>query len=409
MIKKTVSIITNNVECDELSSYYSKLEKYFVTNGWEVVKSMDADWLVIAACGTVDFLHEAIKAALAARMEKKKTYSSTVLMGCQAITYEKAFNEFYDGKLIKYGQEDKLDNLINARVKFTDIKTSHVFNAPNQKRNNDTNKLFTIVISSGCLMKCTYCQIHKAHGYIHSKSIEEIKKEFMVALQNGYKHIVLGGTDTSVYGYDINTNILTLIDSLLEIDDSVKLYIDNLHPMRLTKFKEGLYSLAKRNKLNYLHIPVQHVNNDVLKRMGRASDFQEIYEIIKELKAIAPDMVMFTDVITGFPGETEEQFNELLEFVKNDNCFYHNYINEYCDVELAPSSKMDNKIDSDVRNARWHKLLHEFELKKPFISEEAQKIISRIKPRYKVLEELADEYPKHYFFCMNSYDLINEG
>ncbi len=408
MTKKTVSIITNNVECDQLSSYYSRIEKYFVANGWEVVKNIDSDLAVMVACGTVDFLHDAIKDALSDRLEKKKTYSSTIIMGCQAITYEKAFKEFYDGEMIKYGEEDRLDTLINASIKYNDIKTSHVFNAPNQKRNNDTNKLFTIIISSGCLKKCTYCQIHKAHGYINSKSIEEIKKEFSVAIQNGYKHIVLGGTDTSVYGYDKNTNILTLIDSLLEIDDTVKLYIDNLHPMRLPEFKEGLCSLAERKLIDYLHIPVQHVNNDVLKRMGRASDFQEIYEVIKELKAIAPDMVLFTDVITGFPGETEEQFNELLEFVKSDNCFYHNYINEYCDVELAPSSKMDNKIDSDVRSARWHKLLHEFELRKPVISEDAQKIISRIKPRYKVHEELVDESPKHYYFCVNSYDVINE-
>ncbi len=408
MSQKTVSIITNNVECDQLTSYYSKIEKYFIANGWEVVKSFDADLAVFAACGTVDFLHDVIKDALAERMEKKKTYSSTIIMGCQAITYEKEFNEFFDGEMIKYGQEDKLDNLINASIKFNEIKTSHVFNAPNQKRNNDTNKLFTIIISSGCLKKCTYCQIHRAHGYINSKSIEEIKKEFTVALQNGYKHIVLAGTDTSVYGYDINTNILTLMDSLLEIDDSVKLYVDNLNPMRLAEFKEGLYRLAKRNVFDYIHIPLQHVNNDVLKRMGRVADFEEVYGIIKELKAIAPDIVLFTDVITGFPGETEEHFNDLLEFVKNDNCFYHNYINEYCEVESAPSSKMDNKIDSDLRSERWHKLLHEFELRKPVISESAQKIVSRIKPRYNVHEELVDESPKHFYFCMNTYDLINE-
>jgi ribosomal protein S12 methylthiotransferase len=330
-------------------------------------------------------------------------------MGCQAITYEKSFNEFFDGEMIKYGEEDKLDGLINASIKFRDIKNLHVFNAPNQERNNDTDKLFTIIISSGCLRKCTYCQIHRAHGYINSKSIEEIKKEFKIALQNGYKNIVLAGTDTSVYGYDINTNILTLIDSLLEIDNSVRLYIDNLNPMRLTEFKEGLLRLAKRNVFDYLHIPLQHVNNDVLKRMGRAADFNEIYEIIKEIKTIDPGIVLFTDVITGFPGETEEQFNELLEFVKNDECFYLNYINEYCEVESAPSSKMDNKIDSELRKARWLKLLHEYELKKPVLSEKAQKIVKRLKPRYNVHEELVEEYPKHYYFCMNSYDLINEN
>ena len=71
--------------------------------------------------------------------------------------------------MIKYGEEDKLDGLINASIKFRDIKNLHVFNAPNQERNNDTDKLFTIIISSGCLRKCTYCQIHRAHGYINSR------------------------------------------------------------------------------------------------------------------------------------------------------------------------------------------------------------------------------------------------
>jgi hypothetical protein len=70
---------------------------------------------------------------------------------------------------------------------------------------------------------------------------------------------------------------------------------------------------------------------------------------------------------------------------------------------------MDNKIDSELRKARWLKLLHEYELKKPVLSEKAQKIVKRLKPRYNVHEELVEEYPKHYYFCMNSYDLINEN
>lgn len=397
---KTVSIISNNLECDELVGYFSRLEKYFLLNGWDTVDGLDADLILIVACGAVDFVYDRVKKALDDIKLIKGNFDSTIIMGCQVVTYKEMLQKIYSGRMVKYGDEKMLDDLINASYKFSDVGVPNVFNSPLQKE----NELFSIIISTGCLMKCTYCVIKKAHGYINSKPIEEICAEFELAVQSGYKNVALGGTDTSVYGLDINTNIITLIKRLRTIDSTVNLYIENLHPHNLLDYQDDYIELAKQKAFDYLHIAFQHVDNEMLKRMGREADFEKVYAMIKQMKKEYPKLIIFTDFICAFPGESDQQYEKLLDFVKNDNCFDYYYIHDYCDIYGAVSYNYDNKISDDLKKERWQKLIIAFERRRDEKVKQMDADVYRIfKSRYDIESEVDLIDPKGYYICKNTY------
>lgn len=397
---KKVLIITNNLECDELVGYFSTLERYFLRNGWESTNSFDADLIIIAACGAIDQVYEQVQNALKDILSIKGNFNSTVIMGCQVVTYRDKLRSIYNGKMISYGQESILDNLICANYKFESVNTPNVFNSPRQTK----NELFTIIISTGCLQKCTYCIIKEAHGRIKSKTIEQISDEFSLAVNSGFKHIALAGTDTSVYGYDINTNIIELIKKLRNIDSTVKFYIDNLHPHNLIKYYDDFIELAKQNAFAYLHIAFQHVDNDILKRMGRKADFEEVYTMIRRMKHECPSLIIFTDFIFAFPGESEQQFDKLLSFVKNDKLFDYYYIHDYCDIPGTASYNLSNKISDDTKKERGLKLTVAFERRKEEKINQMDSDNYRIfKHRYDIESELEKDNPKGYYFCKDTF------
>lgn len=405
MRMKKVSIITNNLECDELVGYFSRLEKYFLQNGWEVTKGFDADLIIITACGAIDMVHEHVKNALKDIKELKGNYDSTVIMGCQVITYREQLKEIFDGVMISYGQESVLDEMIQAQYKFETVATPNVFNSPRQEKND----LFTILISTGCLKRCTYCAINKAHGYIRSKSIEQVCKEFTDAVNHGYKNIAIAGTDTSVYGYDIDTNIAVLLKKLREINSDVKLFIDNLHPHNLIKYEEDFVKMAEENAFAYLHIAFQHVDDEMLLRMGRKTDFKKVYGMIQRMKKACPSMILFTDFIFGFPGETDEQFDKLVDFVKNDTVFDWYYLHDYSDIPGTPSYNFTNKISEDVMKERGLKITIAFERRKEEKIENMNQDNYRVfRHRYDIESELGKEFPKGYYFCENTYVELNQ-
>lgn len=397
---KTVSIISNNLECDELVGYFARLEKYFILNGWQSVKSLDADLYVIVACGAVDFVHDRVKNALNDISLKKGNFNSTVIMGCQPVTYEGKLKSIFDGKMINYGQESMLDELIDAEYTFESVSVPNIFNSPVNRK----NELFTIIISTGCMMKCTYCVIKKAHGYITSKPVDEICEEFKHAVRLGYKNIAIGGTDTSVYGHDINTNFIALIKKLRAIDSTVKFYVDNLHPHNLLKYRDDFIELAGQNAFSYLHIAFQHIDDVMLDRMGRTAHFEQVYAMIGEMKKVCPKLILFTDFICAFPGETEEQYEKLLDFVKKDTIFDYYYIHDYCDIDGAVSYNYTDKISDDVKTERCQKLMIAFERRKDekisLLDPEAYRIF---KSRYDVESEADKDNPQGYYFCKNTY------
>ena len=175
------------------------------------------------------------------------------------------------------------------------------------------NPIISIVeIGSGCLSECSFCQTKLAKGKIQSYRIGNIINQIKNDLNTGSKEIWLTSTDNGCYGLDINTNLVELLERCIEIDDDIdyKIRVGMMNPMYLTNMIEDLLHLyTKSNKLfKFIHIPVQSGSEKILRKMKRGHTAKTFKQIVRKFKEKIPDITIATDIITGFPGETDEDF-----------------------------------------------------------------------------------------------------
>jgi ribosomal protein S12 methylthiotransferase len=355
--KKSVAIITNNLHCGRHVQYFSTIEKYFRANGWNVTTDFNVNKIVICACGFHDAMSEKIKRALEEIRKTNFLEKNIILMACLTKTHEQELEKDFKGQIVALHREELLDNIIQANIPFKEIPLVNVFKLNEKCHFEDkVSKAFHIKISEGCLKECTFCIINKAKGYIKSVPFDKIAAQVEVAVKNNREKIKLMGEDTFAYGIDIGANIIELIEKLKAIDPGIELYFGYLHIRWLNKYSKEILALCKRGVLNELHIGLQHVNDELLEKMGRPVVFSETYEIIRKIKEVRPDLYMVGDILVGFPGETEEMFDELVEFFKKDKCLNKVKHFGYSDVKGSISSTFKNKIQPDVITYRWDHL-----------------------------------------------------
>lgn len=397
---KNVTIITNNMQCASNKQFFATMERYFDLNGWTVREDFDTDLVVFATCGFHNEMFDIVVATLGKLKAIGFPAGKIVMTGCVPKTHEPEIKRIFDGKIINFGEESVLDGIIQATVPFAAIQTVNIFKYPFQSQEEEKEQMFNIQIGEGCLRECTFCVINKAHGNIRSRPAEEIAEEFGRAVGLGYKKIFMNATDSFAYGYERGDNIIALIERLLRIESDVKFYFSNLHVRWLREYQDGILSLCKRGVINLLHISLQHVNLEILKMMGRPYNFTETYAIIRRIKSECPYLFMMADLIVGFPGETDEIFTELRDFVKEDKCFNMFMHNQYSDHEGAPSSRFKNKVPPEIKRLRFHMLKAAMRERYPSIA------LSRINESeshyFKYMFER--EYEKEgYFFCKDTY------
>lgn len=357
LLKKRVAIITNNLHCERHSQYFSTIEKYFVLNGWIIAEDFNVNKIVICGCGFHDAMYEKIARTLKEIKELNFLEKNIIVMACLPKTHEQDLKRDFSVQIVNLHHEEVLDNIIEAKIPFKDIPPVNIYK-PHKKclRVTPGNEFFHIKISQGCLRECTFCVINKAKGYIKSVPFDQIEEQVGIAIESGRKKIFLMGEDTFAYGIDIGTTIIRLVENLLSIEPTLELYFGYLHIRWLKKYAREIIDLCKRNVFKELAIGLQHVNEDMLKKMGRPAVFSEIYDIICSIKKEKPDFYIICDILVGFPGETEKMFNELIEFFKKDKCINKVKHFGYSDVKGAPASGFKNKLSADEIADRWDRL-----------------------------------------------------
>ena len=396
LTRKKVAIITNNLHCGRHVQYFSTVEKYFKTNGWDIAEDFNVNKIVICACGFHDAMYEKIKRSLKEIETLNFLERNVIILACLTKTHEEELKRSFHGQIVPFHREELLDNIIQAKVPFEQIRPVNIFRL-NEKytAGNLEYKNFHIKISEGCLRECTFCVINKAKGYIKSIPFEKIAEQVEIAIQCNRKKIKLMGEDTFAYGIDIGSNIIELVEKLTTAYPGVELYFGYLHIRWLKKYSTDIISLCKKGVFKELHIGLQHVNNVMLRRMGRPANFSEIYDIVSRIKRENPDFYMVADILVGFPGETEEMFNELIEFFKKDRCFNKVKHFGYSDVKGALSAGFKDKISPDEIACRWDeldKVLGE----RAYSGEEEE---SRVDNETFRLTRFED-----YSFCKNTFD-----
>ncbi len=230
-------------------------------------------------------------------------------------------------------------------------------------------------ISEGCSNCCTYCAIPLIRGSFHSFDKQEVISQALALKEKGVKELVVISQDTTKYGSDIKeykTDIVDLLKSLLEIKEFDYIRLLYLYPDEISD--ELIELMGKEERLTpYFDIPIQHASSKVLKAMNRRGDKEFLLNLFNKIKEKVPNAILRTTIIVGFPGESEEDFNELYDFI-NEVKFDHLGAFTYSREEDTKSYDFDNQIEEKVKKARYRKIMM------------AQKKISRAKNKNRVGE-----------------------
>ncbi|KAB2333919.1 tRNA (N(6)-L-threonylcarbamoyladenosine(37)-C(2))-methylthiotransferase MtaB [Bacillus mesophilum] len=215
----------------------------------------------------------------------------------------------------------------------------------------------SLKIQEGCNNFCTFCIIPWARGLMRSRDPEEVIRQAQQLVDAGYKEIVLTGIHTGGYGEDMKDYNLAMLLKDLEakVRGLKRLRISSIEASQITD--EVIEVIDQSNVIvRHLHIPIQSGSNTVLKRMRRKYTMEFFAERLDRLKEVLPGLAVTSDVIVGFPGETEEEFMETYNFVK-DHKFSELHVFPYSKRTGTPAARMDDQIDEDIKNERVHRLI----------------------------------------------------
>lgn len=212
-----------------------------------------------------------------------------------------------------------------------------------------------VKVQDGCENFCSYCIIPYVRGKCRSKDLDTVVKEVSSLVNKGFKEIVLTGIHTGNYGVDLNTNFATLLKELVKIDGLERLRISSIEVTELTP---DVLDVIKNNKkiVDHLHIPLQAGSDKVLRLMNRKYDLKYFENKLKEIRKIRPDISITTDIIVGFPNESEEDFLDTIENSKKF-AFTKIHVFPYSDRKGTASSEMTGHIDGNIKKERARRLL----------------------------------------------------
>ena len=336
----------------------------FKKNNYKVVNNpSEADIIVINTCGFIEpAKEEAINTILEMAEYKKKKCKYLIVMGCLVQRYkddlEKALPEV--DLFIKYKEYETIWEQIESVIKkpaLGDTSKKHEeldFN----ERVISTGKNFAYLrIAEGCSNHCTYCAIPYIRGAFVSRKIEDLLKEAENLAKQGYKELIVIAQDTSKYGIDIygEPKLAELLEKLSKIKGIKWIRFLYTYPESITD--ELIKVVKENNKIcKYFDIPIQHISNSVLKRMNRKSDGNSIRNVIAKIRKEIPGVIIRTTVMVGFPGETQEDFEELYNFVKETK-FERLGAFSYSKEDGTPAEKLKDHIHPMTKKSRYNKIM----------------------------------------------------
>lgn len=353
------------------------------SRGYQMVDTEEeADVIVVNTCC---FIHDAKEESINTILqmaEYKKTgrLKALIVTGCLAQRYQKEILDEIpevDGVLGTTSYDKILEAIDEALAGHTELKMEDINALPQV----ETKRLVTtgghyayLKIAEGCDKHCTYCIIPKVRGDYRSVPMEKLLKEARELAEGGVKELILVAQETTVYGVDLygEKKLPELLRKLCEIPGLYWIRILYCYPEEITE--ELIQVIKEEEKIcHYLDLPIQHASDGILKRMGRRTTKQELVDIIGKLRKEIPDIALRTTLITGFPGETQEQHEELMAFV-DEMEFERLGVFTYSPEEDTPAATMPDQIPEEVKELRQAELM---ELQQEIAFEKAEDMIGR--------------------------------
>lgn len=368
--------------------------------GFEIVQDAAlADVAIVNTCGFIEAAkQESIDEILElCTLKQEGKIKAIVCTGCLAERYrDEILKEIPElDAVVGIGSNTELPDLIRKVLwdKTTVSSYGEKYNLPLEGgRIISTEPFYAYLkIAEGCDNCCTYCAIPSIRGRFRSRKMEDVVEEAKWLAQNGVTEIVVIAQDTTRYGEDLygEPKLAQLLKELCKIDGLKWIRTLYSYPERIT---DELISVVRDEPklVKYFDIPMQHCNGDILKRMNRHGNKEFLAELVNKIRKEIPEVTLRTTLIAGFPGETEEQFGELVDFVK-DMKFERLGCFAYSIEEGTPAAKMDGQLDEEVKEHRAEIIMQE----QMFISDRFNETM--VGKKLEVVVEGFDRYAECWF------------
>ena len=352
MRKPVLNIVTlgcskNKVDSEHLAA--------LLNNTYKIVHDSDekSDVVIINTCGFIgDAKEESIDTILEyAELRKTNKIKKLYVMGCLSERYKKELRKeihevdaFFGVEPVQHVAADILKSDFHA-----DYCCERVLSTPSHYA--------YLKISEGCNRHCAFCAIPLIRGEHKSVPMKNLIKEAENLAKKGVKELILIAQDLTYYGYDIDgkSHIVELVQKLTEIDGIEWIRLHYGYPLG---FPVELLELMRDNKkiCHYIDLPLQHISTPILKAMRRGVTHEQTVEFVKKVRSYVPDIAFRSTFIVGFPGETEEQFNELIDFIKEMR-FERAGVFAYSAEEGTPAYELEDDVPEDVKKARVDKFM----------------------------------------------------
>lgn len=361
-----------------------------IKNGFEITGDAEsADVIVVNTCAFIDEAKsEAIDTILEMNTYRDRGHlKKLIVTGCMAERYkDEILRELPEvDAIVGVSRFDEIASVIKDEGDTFLGNENAAY--PEQAKREISTPFYTayLKIAEGCDNNCTYCAIPKIRGKFRSRKIEDIVSEAKKLAEDGVLELNVIAQDTAYYGTDMygEPRLAQLLEKLCKIDGIEWIRVLYMYPERID---EKLLKVFVENKklARYFDIPIQHINDEILKKMGRRTCRKEILEKIELIRKVLPDAVLRTSLIAGFPGETERQHEELCEFIKEVK-FDRLGVFAYSREEGTPAYRLPNQIDEETKILRRDRLM---EIQNGISKELCKRFIGKILPV--LAEEMID-------------------
>ena len=354
--KKTIKVL--NYGCSANRAIAEGLMGTLQQNGYFISDSIkDADTIIINTCVVKQNTEHRMKSLLLSLSKTKEL----VITGCLPVVMQDwILQNLPHVKVLFPEKADQIIELLNKKqVPEIKMVNPSIWSQLYMDGRNRYNPIITIVeISRGCLGNCSYCIVKQAKGNLRSRSQESIVSEIKTAIHHGSREIWLTSQDTGIYGLDLSPkqNLPSLINSIVNIEGQFRVRLGMMTPFTLKKFFSPLIiQLNKEKVYSFLHLPIQSGSDSILRDMKRKETISYFLDLINQLKQKVPQLVIATDIIVGFPGETLIDFNDTISLLKQVTPTIVN-ISRYTDRPGTLAASMTNKISTDVKSDRSREL-----------------------------------------------------
>ena len=350
------NIITFGCKVNQYES--NMMEENMLSSNFFYEENKDlADIIIVNTCSVTNVADKKCLKMIR-RIRRKNPDSLLVVAGCSSQNNQEVYKKLDIDILLGNKDKSRIADIIKEYLKtekrYVKFYNERELEFEDMQINDYNHNRAFIKIEDGCDNFCSYCIIPYVRGSVRSKDFSKVINEAKSLADHNHKEIVLTGIHTGHY-LNNNHDLTDLINELSKIDNILRIRISSIE---ITELNDKFLSMLEKNKkvCDHLHIPLQAGSDEILKRMNRKYDLKYYEDKINQIRSIRPDISITTDIIVGFPYETDELFNSTLDFAKKMN-FSKIHVFPYSKREGTSAASMPNQVDDKIKKIRVKKLM----------------------------------------------------